>query len=222
MLTSYADGTTELVYYVGPTGHLCELALYLGGEGSYDLTYMSGATPAMAGSPLTGFADASGQNEFYLGTNQHVYLLRLSPSGVWTNRDLTAQFGGSPAVPDSLTSFSNAKGQHVYYVDNNQHVNQINVTTSTLLDLTARYGGGGANAMPLKQAQCQDGTSLSSISNDSGGGEDVYYIGTDLHVYQFRFYYPDGNVWYNGDQTASHHGAPAGEQGFPVGWCHIA
>jgi hypothetical protein len=219
MLTSFADGTTELVYYVGPTGHICEMALYLGVEGSYDLT---GAALAMTGSPLTGFADASGQNEFYLGTNQHVYMLRLSPTGVWTNPDLTAQLGGMPAVPDSLTSFSNIKGQHVYYVDSNQHVNQINVTTSTLLDLTALYGGGGATAMPLNRSECQWGTSLSSISNDTGGGEDVYYIGTDQHVYQLRFYYPDGNVWYNGDQTALHHGALAGEQGFPLGWCLIS
>jgi hypothetical protein len=222
VLTSYSDGSTELVYYVGPTGHICELAgsqttwwvwdpqlrrwvpRTFWTDSSYDLTALSASTPAMVNSPLTGFADANGQNEFYVGTNHHVYQLRLSRTGVWFNQDLTAKFGGKPAAGDSLTSFSNSFGEQVFYAGTDQHVYRINLTAQTpTSDLTTLDGG--ALAMPLNPSVCQFGTSLATIASDTTGLA-VYYIGVDQHVYRLNHL---GAL----DQTATYGGVAAGLPG---------
>lgn len=234
VLTSFSDGSTELVYYVGSSGHVCELGgwpqmslvwnpflrrwvqVSVWQESSFDLTAMAGGTPAIPGSPLTGFSDANGQHVFYLGTNQHVYQLCLSRSGAWSNPDLTAQFGRDPAAGDSLVSLSNASGEQVFYTDIYQQVVQINLTFGYYLFESPP-------TMPLNRGECQPGTSLATISSDAMGREDVYYIGQDQHVYNLQGSPTGTGVrWYvNGDQTAVHGGVPAGPQGFPLGWCLI-
>jgi len=232
-LTAFADArsqpTIELVYYVG-SDDLCELAWYQGREQSFDLTAMcgggcgSGAPHPLVvnvladsfGGPLSGFADAGGQNVFYLDNAQHVHQFLAGPNGLST-MDLTDAFDGNPAVADSLTSFSNAFGAQVFYVDASQHVNQIRffpliaqVTPSpggVHQDLTALFGG--ALTLPARQTPCapavaSPGTSLSSISFDDKKGEDVFYVGTDRHVWELHS--SDGFTWSSFDLTLNYGG----------------
>jgi hypothetical protein len=207
-LTSFNDSQSvaELLYYVGPTNHLCELAWYQGGYSSYDLTALcsslcpTGSLP-MLNSPLTGFADAGGQHVLYLGKNQHVNQMLVSKNGL-SNQDLTNRFGGPLAVADSLTSFSNASGPQAFYADIHQHVHQININNGPDRDLTRLFGG--TPAMP--RSVC-GGTSLASISSDDKGSEDVFYIGADQHVYEIHFF---GGPWANFNLTAMDGGKLAG------------
>jgi hypothetical protein len=203
-LTSFGDGSTELVYYVGPSGHVCEFAFYNGAEGNYDLTAMSGASPAGDAGQIAGFSDSNGQHVFYVGTNQHVYWLNLSPSGVWKKLDLTAQVGGNLAewssyVGNSLTAFSNAWGEQVFYTDVYQHVAKINVTNKTYQDLTAMSSG------PVVTQASWCGTPITSISNDDKSGEDVLYVGRDSHVWELHS--SNSSSWSSFDLTSMYSGA---------------
>jgi hypothetical protein len=207
-LTSFNDSQSvaELLYYIGPTNHLCELAWYQGGYSSYDLTALCGSlcptgSLPMLNSPLTGFADAGGQHVLYLGKNQHVNQMLVSKYGL-SNQDLTNRFGGPLAVADSLTSFSNASGPQAFYADIHQHVHQININNGPDRDLTGLFGG--TPAMP--RSVC-GGTSLASISSDDKGSEDVFYIGADQHVYEIHFF---GGPWANFNLTAMDGGKLAG------------
>jgi len=203
-MTSYSDGSTELVYYVGQSGHICELAWYNGAEGWWDLTLMSGSTPAFSAtpangymdSPLTGFADANGQNEFYLDANQHIRQLRLSPTGVWSNPDLTLQFGGMPATFNSLTAYTRnyrvrtgsyqcgtlGSPRTCYIYTSKEYVFVSYVDTTNLvhvIEIGPTFGSdqvlNGQLAAPWGYG-CL-GTSLATITVDAGGNADVYYIG---------------------------------------------
>jgi len=250
-LTSFSDGSTELVYYIGPSGHICELAgwpqtswvwnswlrrwvqVTVWKESSFDLTALSGGTPAMLFSPLTGYSDANGQNVFYLDPNHHIYQLHLSRSGTWSNPDLTAQFGGgNPAQAASLTAFSVCAAQVaaacaweelVSYLDNSNNVNLITIPLG--LHQVIYPALWDAGAMPMNTGACQFGTSLASISSDVSGGADVYYIGSDQHVYKIHAYPGELDFRYFvypwADQTITYNGVAAGQQGSPLGWCLI-
>jgi hypothetical protein len=203
-LTSFSDTrfspTIELVYYVGGTGHLCELAWYQGVEQSYDLTAIcpspcgDGPPQPMQNSPLTGFTDADGQHLFYLDYHSvsltdgiHVHEFVAAPNGLST-LDLTARSHGKWASPASLTSFSNSFGPQVFYVDaNSSSLNQINVKALTNQDLTGSFG-----AAPV-------GTALNGIGNDLKGGQDIYYIAMNRHVW--KLHSNDGSTWSPQDLT---------------------
>jgi len=195
-LTGFSDKTVspniELVYYVGGSGHLCELAWYQGGEQSYDLTAMCGSgcgdgpPQPMLNSPLTGFTDSDGQHLFYLDSHSlswtdgiHVHESVVGPNGLST-QDLTARSRGNWAAANSLTSFSDAFGPQVFFVDISNHVNQLNAKALTNKDLTASFGG------------ALIGTSLTG-SFDQWGREDVFYISWDQHVWQLHS--EDGSTW---------------------------
>ena len=197
-LTAFSDTRSspniELVYYVGGSGHLCELAWYQGGEHLYDLTEMcasvcqDGAPQPVQNSPLTGFTDADGQHVFYISVVPgaplgHVSEFTAGPNGL-NNLDLTVRTAGScwtqicePPVPDSLTSFSNIWGPQVFFVDSSHHVNQIDVKSFTRTDLTASFGGALV------------GSSLSSTFDP--WRVHVFYIGRDRHPWELIF----ANTW---------------------------
>ena len=109
-------------------------------------------------------------------------------------------------MADSLTSFSNAWGEQVFYVDSNQHVNLINFAYGANQDLSRNVGG--TLAQPLLGG-CTSGASMTSISSDDKGGEDVFYVGADQHVYEFH--YEGGITWLNIDLTRADGGLPAGQ-----------
>jgi hypothetical protein len=211
-LTAFADTVSqpsqpaiELVYYVGPTNHLCELAWYQGKEQSYDLTYLCEYSSScavtlphpMLNSPLTGFADARGQHVFYLDAQTKGYPaimhdldeFSVTPSAL-ANVDLTKWSGGTPAFPDSLTSVSNQWGPQVFYHCPSA-VCEINATTGLYTNLSLAAGG----AIPLTYfpPQLPYGTSLSSIGHDDKGGEDVFYIDGSLYVWELHS--DNGSTW---------------------------
>jgi hypothetical protein len=196
-LISFADVSTELVYYIGPGGHVCELAWYNGSEGSYDLTSMSGTPAAVDPNLLTGFSDSNGQHVvFAAGYQFALYLLNWTPSDTWkieSLQPLVAQPPASSTSGGSLTSFANSVGEQVYFVDATQHVNEINLTAWTRVDLTALSGG----APVTQKSLCTN--PLAFISNDDSGGEDVFYVGGDQHVWGLH----NGNsAWSSQDLTS--------------------
>ena len=209
-LTAFSDSRSspiiELVYYVGSTNHLCELALWQKSWGSYDLTAMcgSGCGAPIQRSPLTGFTDASGQHVFYLDARGHVFEFSVSSS--LSNLDLTTRFGSTPAVADALTSISNAFGPQVIYVDKSQHVNQINLKTG-VQDVTKLSGAAltlhAMSSCPNAANVASPGTSLSSIGSDDKRGEDVFYIGADTHIWEIH---SDGRTWSSFDLTQDYGG----------------
>lgn len=220
-LTSYSDGTTELVYYVSAKGHLCELAWYNGTEGSYDLTAMSGTPLAMVGSPLTGLADAGGQNEFYIGADRHVHFLTLTRNGQWLRTDLTATDGGGLAAGDSLTSFIKGGGIQVFYAGTDQNLYAIfpfSGPTGVVQNLSLL---GARQPTMFSGNFCQPGTSLATISTDANGNEDLYYIGDDQNVWKLQvvWNYSTGDISYvlPSDETSIYGGALAGRPGY--GYC---
>jgi hypothetical protein len=231
-LTSYTDGSTELVYYIGggvsgEIGHICELARVpqsytfrtclplpchsntttFWTEQSFDLTVMFNATKATSRSPITGFADANGQHVFYLGTNWHPYEFILSPTGSSSNPD---HFDGYPAVNDWLTHIAtpvpNSPGNNevfVFYMDQYQRVNMVNLNSGVSLVLAS--GG-----MPYND-WTDTSSSLTSIDNDASGGADVYYIDLHGHVQRIRASVSSaGNFAPYEDLTFTYGGVPAG------------
>lgn len=109
-----------------------------------------------------------------------------------------------------MTGFSNQWGTQVFYVDGSQHVNRINVKALTYDTLAV----GGSLTMPTNNGGCPSGASLSGISSDDHGGQDVFYIGTDQHVWELHS--NDGVTWAAHDLTQTY-GGPAT---FPSVACH--
>jgi hypothetical protein len=233
-LTSFNDGSTELVYYIGysaspigPSGHLCELARVSQSytfrtclplpchsttttfwtEQSFDLTVLYNATGATFRTQLTGFADANGQHVFYLGTNWHLYEFILSRTGSSSNPD---RFDGYPAVNDSQTSITtpapNSPGNNEEFVFYLDRYNKVNMIN---------LNSGVSQVLASNAMQYNDIThasaSLASIDNDASGGADVYYIDLRGHVQRIRASVPSaGNFAPYEDLTFTYGGVPAG------------
>ena len=169
----------------------------------------------MQRSPLTGFTDAGGQHVFYLNARGHVF--ESSVSNSLSNLDLTKKFGVTPAVADALTSISNTFGPQVIYVDASQHVHLINLNTG-VHDVTKLSGAAltlhAMSSCPSAANVASPGTSLSSIGSDDNGGEDVFYIGADTHIWEIHS--GDGRTWSSFDLTQDY----GGTTGFGTTACH--
>jgi len=185
------------VYHLRTDQHVQELC----GDGStwqtQDLTTLTGALVAAAGSALSTFVDgAGGFHVYYLGTDLHVHELFVV-NGAWNTTDDTAAAGAPNAAAGSaLSSFvDRVGGFHVYYLGTDQHVHElffVNGAWNTSDD-TAAAGAPNAAA----------GSALSSFV-DGAGGFHVYYLGTDQHVRELFFF---NGAWNTTDNTVAA-GAP--------------
>ena len=146
------DGTLHVFYVAG--GHVNRMLWPTsGGFLNQDLTTMTGAPSAGAGSGLTSMVLNNTMNTFFVDSNRHVNSLHSGGPGVWANYDLTAVASGPLADAGSpLSSFGAvADGNiHLFYVAGG-HVNRMLWPTN----------GGFLN---------QDLTSMSGAPSVSAGG----------------------------------------------------
>jgi hypothetical protein len=180
---------------------------------------MTGAPPAIAGSPITSFLDVTGvttggtpgQAIFYIATDQHVH--HFFTDTAWHTDDPTAYADAPLAAPgSSLCSFLDASGattggpgQAIFYIGTDQHIHHIySNTTWHTDDPTAMTGA------PLAIA----GSPLSCFLDPTGAttgkpaGQSIFYIATDHHVHHIY----SNTTWQTDDPTA-YTGAPAAAAG---------
>src|SRR6185437_16172768 len=196
-----ADQHIDEIYFV-PTP-----AWYWG-----DVTAAAGGAIAAPGSALTSFFNPAGnlQQVFYEGANQHVYQMYFDPNSGWHAQDVTAAAGAPTAASGSaLTSFFNPAGnvQQIFYEGANQHVYQMYFDPSSgwhAQDVTAAAGAPIAGS----------GSALTSFFNPTGNLQQVFYEGTNQHVYQMWFDPTSG--WHAQDVTAAA-GAPPSSYTFAGG-----
>ena len=202
-LSGLVNGTQEHVYYEGANNHVYQLVTNSSGQWvEQDVTASaSGGVAAVTKSPLSSITGPSYQQVFYLGTNNHVYQLQYSYSSLtWICQDLTA-LSGAPVVlaATPLTAYINGTQAHVMWLGANTHVYQL-VTNAqgawVYQDLTSTTNG----------EPTASGTGLSSTFNTTGAF--IFYVGTNLHVYQFFYNWSTG-VWVDEDLTATTNGALA-------------
>ena len=185
------------VFYEAADQHIHELYTNQnpGYIGIMDNSGMSGATPAINGSPLTGYFDNGLQQEnlFFLGIDQHIHHLfyKYATPG-WQAEDVTELGSGIAAgLGSSLSSFQDVVGnqQHVFYVGADNHLHQFYYAGSWHPnDVTASLG-----------AQVPALTSpLTSFKDDPDGQQHAFYLGVDNHFYHVWF----SNQWNIQDLTA--------------------
>jgi hypothetical protein len=162
-----------------------------------DLTASTGAPLAAAGSPVVGFENLaySFREVFFLGTDQHIYHFWAPPGVPWAVEDLTAATG-APLAAGPLTAFENDFWgfREVFYAGTDQHVYHFWASPGVawcVEDLT------GATGAPPAAA----GSVLSGFENNVWGFREVFYTGTNQHVY--HFWAPPGVPWGVEDLTAS-------------------
>ena len=188
--------TTVDVFYLGSDQHVHQLWLSSGIWHPLDLTAAAlGAPNAAAGSPLTSISDpiTTTVDVFYVGSDQDVHQLWLS-SGVWHPLDLTAAAGDPSAFAGSLSSISDPITTTVdaFYLGSDRHVHQLWLSSGIWhpLDLTA------AASAPIAGF----GSPLVSISDPITTTVDVFYLGSDQHVYELWL---SGGIWHPLDVTTA-------------------
>jgi hypothetical protein len=206
----------QAIFYIGTDHHIHHLYSNTTWH-TDDPTAMTGAPPAIAGSPLTCFLDPSGkttgspagQSIFYIGTDLHVH--HLYSNTTWLADDPTAMTGAPlAAAGSSLTSFldltgattGGVPGQAIFYVGADQQVHHIFSDTTWHRDDPAAATG----ATPAIA-----GSPLSSFVDPTGAttgrpsGQAVFYTGTDHHIHHL---YSD-TTWHTDDPTAMTGAPPA-------------
>ena len=236
-LTSFSDGSTELLYYIGAGGDLCELARVpqtftvrtclppplpchlqtttFWTEQSFDLTVLFNATAGDQETSMTGFADANGQHVFYKGRDQHPYEFILSPTGSSSNPD---HFDGYQVSDDALThiitpvpSSPGSNEEFVFYMDQSQGANQPQRIDMISLNSGASAVLASDGVIFNYNDNFNYSSSLTSIGSDANGGADVYYIDRNQHVRRIRASVPSaGNFAPYEDLTFTYGGVPAG------------
>jgi len=146
---SWAGGKSKQVVYLDGAGHVHELYIVAGGKWAHaDLTAITGAPPATAGSPLSGYSWTAGDSKqvVYLDSAGHVHELYIVAGGKWAHGDLTAITGAPPAGGSSrLTGYQWVNGQAkcVSYQGGDDHLHLLRVTPGgnwNHLDLTTASG----------------------------------------------------------------------------------
>jgi|GEM_PF-752730 len=162
-----------------------------------DVTVITaGATPAGTGSGLTSTVMNDGSiHVFYIGSNQHIYQLYWYSNGGWTNQDITAITGtGLAAVGSKLTAVAPSSGPiplAVFYEATNQHIYQWYWSP------TPGWQNQDLSASTSNTAAAVGSAITSGIMND--GSWQVFYIGSNQHVYQLACC---GPAWNNYDITS--------------------
>lgn len=199
------------IFYLAADQHVHHL--YSQGANTWfqdDPSQITGATLAIANSPITTFLDAQGKTTggvpsngvFYIGTDQHVH--HLFNQVAWLTDDPTAGADAPLAATNSsLCSFvdPNGKltagipGQGIFYIGTDQHVHHLySDTTWHHDDPTAT-----TNAM-LAISGSPLYCFLDPAGKLTGGipGQEIFYIGTDNHVHHI---FTD-TTWHTDDPTA--------------------
>ena len=178
-LTSWADPGYQHVIYMSADQHVHELFYPLAG-GAWavnDLTIITGAPPAAAGSALTSWADPGYQHVIYMSADQHVHeLFHPLAGGAWAVNDLTTITGAPPAAAGSaLTSWADPEYQHILFISADHHVRELYRPLSggrwAVTDLT--FQGSGPVAIA--------GSAL------TGWADPVVFLSADLHVHELHY-----------------------------------
>ncbi|MGB6687499.1 MAG: hypothetical protein WBE76_06620 [Terracidiphilus sp.] len=208
---------SEEVFYLEADHHVhelwrwsdCSTGTRFDGWHNTDVTIANGGTgpDAAAGSPLAGFFDAKANVDgiFYVGTDQHIHELLFPAQPVWTNIDVT-KVSGAPAVPSvtSLAAHVNtiANREEVFYLDANSEIHQL--WTSSLTPTLWRNVANTINAASGGAPRAESGSPLVTDVITLENADEVYYIGEDKHLIQFRW---DG-IWQHFVDVTALAGAP--------------
>jgi hypothetical protein len=134
-LSGYAweSNGSKQVFYLTPDGHVHALWVTPSIPWSHiDLTAVTGAPAAAAGSPLSGYAWEGHDSEqvFYLTPDGHVQVLWVTSSIPWSHVDLTAFTGAPPAAAGSPLSgypWESNNSEQVVYLTPDGHVHELSV-----------------------------------------------------------------------------------------------
>jgi RHS repeat-associated protein len=196
-VSSGAYGSGLYGFYLGTNQHL--ITIYWSGSAwlAADLTALSGTTAlAVNGSSLTTSVPNVGSTplmNFYEGAGQHIFSTYWSTgANAWQTLDFTS-FTGATNVAAVLTALSNnPSGPQAYYLGSNQHLDDINWNGSAWVntDLTSLSG---SSAVPAA------GSALSSHGTSGGNTSNIFFEGTDQHIYH-TYYKPSAPAgWLNED-----------------------
>jgi len=197
-----AVSTSVHVLYLDSTQHVNDLRRTVPEPATWsneDVTTLTSAGSALAGSTLAGLTDAAGNvRAFFVGTNQHVWQLKLSTANAWSNSGdvmVSAGITKTVAAGSSLVAIGPAVGSsvHVLFLDSTQHVNDLARTipepaTWSNRDATSLAGVGAATS----------GSSLAGLV-DAVGNVRAFYVGTNQHAWQLKL--DTTNTWTDSGDT---------------------
>jgi RHS repeat-associated protein len=159
-----------------------------------NLTSMTGAAVAVAGSKLTTIATGTPIDlmTFYEGAGQHIYSIYWNGSaGTYQTLDFTS-WSGATNIASVLTSLANnPAGPHMFYFSSNQHLDDIlwNGSAWVNADLTSLAN---TTAVPAS------GSSLSSHGTSGGNTYNIFFEGGNQHIYH-TYFSPSASAWFNED-----------------------
>ena len=216
------DGDNQHIHYTSSDGHVHELYIYPGRNWAHnDLTALSGAPKARAGSPIGGYTMPDGsQHIHFIDTDHNVCELLNNVGGAWQSGTIRVQSGTAVAHSQSqLKSYYDGAhlGQHVFYTDPNL----------SIIELFFAPGSGASPDTAGSRQQLNTvgvgwrATNLTQVSGDKmltiGGGplggyygdadqsQHVNYIENDAQTGQPRvkeLFFQAGGTWYVNDLTA--------------------
>jgi DNA-binding winged helix-turn-helix (wHTH) protein len=202
-LVGHIQGKGAEVFHFQEDGHVHEFWRWSGCPASYafdgwhntdvTLSNNNGSPEAAADSGLSGYYDQANDSDslYYIDVQNHLREL-LNFKGTWNNVDLTSVAGApKPGVGDFVSQLS-ATSQSVYFVDGNQNLRVVksrptapNLWTDPLPNSINLLSGPclGSGAPPVPPAS---GAPLAASLNPVWISENVYYLGTDQHIYEFE------------------------------------
>ncbi len=191
------------VVYLDGNGHVHELSLTTGGQWFHaDLTQLTNATPAAAGSALVGYAWAAGKSKqvVYLDIQGHVHELWIvAGAGHWSHADLTELIHAPAAVAGSALAayaFTAGNSKQVCYFDLEGHVHELSIVAGAgswfHADLTDLIGAPTATS----------GSALAGYEWTTGRSKQVAYLGYGGSLHQLRIA-AGAPAWSHLDLTAA-------------------
>jgi hypothetical protein len=188
-LTSFWDGTTEHVFYVGKDYHVHEL-YYPGSCGSSggwcpnDLTARTNAPLVRSIRPdtLTSFFENGFEHVFYVGDDADVHELYFNTHDSalgWRHNDLNSHHNAPKAFYDSaLTGFWDGAIEHVFYVGDDFHVHELYYNGDWWPnDISARHNAPNANSVSALTSFFDGSIEHVFYIDRSGGVDELYYNG---------------------------------------------
>lgn len=190
------DGTAQ-TFYFDPNQHINHF-YWTSSTGwiNEDITAITSGAVAGTASGLTSSVMNDGSvHVFYVGVNQHIYHHWWYSSGGWAFEDLTAITGTGLARAGTKLSSVGPSGSipmAVFYQGADQHIYQWYWSPTPGWQNQDLTGSTGNNASP------NPGTAISAAMM-SNGQWNVFYIGTNQHLYQLACC---GPAWNNYDVNA--------------------
>ena len=212
---SWEAGGSKQVVYVTGDGHIHELSVSVGGGWNHaDLTALTGAPSAAAGSPIAAYGwEAGGSKQVvYVTDDGHIHELSVSVGGGWNHADLTALTGAPSAAagsPIAAYGWEAGGSKQLVYVTGDGHIHELVVGMGagwSHADLTAIAGAPSAAGSPI-----------AAYGWEAGDSKQVVYITGDGHIHELVV--GMGAGWSHADLTAIA-GAPSAA-GSPIaayGW----